>query len=136
MMKKKCMSLLLMMSAIFLFTGCDLMNSAKNLIPKFSTETPNLLVGTYQVVKSGLVTKRLVLAKDGTSKLTVGDDYVESGTYVVTYGHLDILQASGTITFISGDGTKKDVRFSFTSDVDDGPQQLVLDGVAFTFVTR
>jgi hypothetical protein len=120
-------------------TGCDLMNTVKSVVPKFSAEHPNLLIGEYVVKTDGgsHYLHDLVLSKD-LSYSHKGQDGTETkGTYSITYNHLDLLQASGEITFSNGfSGTKATMAFSFTADVDNGPHSLILDGTAYTFVKR
>ena len=126
---------------LVLCASCDMMGKLSGLIPKISTDPPNLLVGTWKVIDTNTNTYSKQLVLDTTGKYSYTDTTASTtveGSYSVSYDHLDLLQASGEITFSKGfDGHESAKTFSFVADKDDGPQSLKINNEdAFVFISR
>lgn len=127
------------------FTGCgdlqQLMDTAEGAMPKFKGGVPNLISGTWMVKSTsyeGTYLYRLTLKTDGTFRMEMIDDSTITGNYSLSYDHLDLLEASGTVVFSEAlpPDSQRQMAFSYTADEDAGPQRLVLSGVSYSFVQR
>jgi len=127
------------------FTACgdlqQLMDTAEGAMPKFKGGVPNLISGTWMVKSSsyeGTYVYRLTLKPDGTFRMVTVDDSTITGDYRLSYDHLDLLEASGTVVFSEAwpPRSQREMAFSYTADEDAGPRRLVLSGVAYSFVQR
>lgn len=139
----RCMVLALLAGLLLAACGDlgQLMETAEGALPKFQGGVPNLLCGTWMVKSNayeGSYLYRLTLMADGTFTMEGVDESTTKGTYSFSYDHLDLLAASGTITFspaLPPDGQSHKI-FTYKADVDKGPQTLILSGVSYVFVQR
>lgn len=134
-MRKKIRILLLLFLAplcCVLFTACDDIAALKDALPEFSSDEPNLLSGHWQVASStvGVYAYDLTLKINGKYTFIPQDESeAVSGTYTISYDHLDLLESSGTITFSAGITPGSDavtMDFSFKASEEKGPQTLKL----------
>lgn len=135
----------LFVASLLLLASCgnmdQMVESAKGAMPKFKGGTPNLMTGTW-VTKSSSVdggyVYRLTLKPDKTYTLEGSDNQSVEGSYTYSYDHLDLLEASGKLTFSEGfpPNNQREQVFSFYADESAGPRKLVLSGVAYQFLTR
>ena len=134
---RKTLLALCIIAAVLAVSGCDMISG---VIPELSTSDVNLLAGSYELASSfeGHFIYQLSLNLDGSYKCTGSDGAVTEGSYQISYGHLDILKASGTLSLSSGlDGAEEqNLKFTFVSDSEKGPESLVLNSMKFSFIGR
>jgi len=130
-MQKRLGTLLLLLLSCVLM-ACDDISALKDIVPTFTGDNPNLLVGHWQVASSiqGFFAYDLTLGADNNYILIPQDESdTVAGTYTIAYDHLDLLESSGTVTFSAGfvpDGGEVTMDFSYEASKEKGPQTLKL----------
>ena len=122
---------------LFLFSSCDEINGVMGLLPRFDSNLPNNISGTYVYFESeeakdkGEYNSLLCFdSKEGTFTYTFSNEEgvkTERGKYKILYKTYKTTECNGNITFVFEDGREKDSSFYWYASALSGPEYLMLD---------
>lgn len=123
--------------SLLLLSSCDDVKGVLELLPKFDSNLPNNISGSYAYFDSeeakdrGEYTRLFTFdSKENTYTFTFSTDegvIKDSGKYSVRYTTYKITECNGVISLENQDKEKRDISFYWYSSALSGPEYLMLD---------
>lgn len=143
MRKPRKMMTFIILSLSLVLTGCDEVNALIDLVPKFSSDLPNVISGKFAYYEDEQAAADKVYLElfefDAVNRKfvhSVAGEETESGTYSYSYLDFTILECNGYLTLSYVDGDQTRLSFKYEATAVGGPVSLTFrqDGLDRVFL--